>query len=76
MSDILLSIKYYENGDFIWSKITIIIVTISHLIYIIGMIYLTLIKNEEVEYKWNIKEYPGIIWNLICVIIPLEMLNW
>jgi hypothetical protein len=71
-SDILLSIRYYENGDFAWSSITIEIVILSHAIYMNGMMYL---YRKELRYKLNRKEYKGIIWICIRIIIPSEMLN-
>jgi hypothetical protein len=74
-SDVLLSIRYYENGDSFWSIITMMIVAHTHFMYSCGIFYLTLIKNEEVGYKSKRKGCKRIIWNYICIIIPFEMLN-
>jgi len=71
-SDILLSFRYNENGDFFWSGITIQIVAISHSMYTIGMMFS---YRRELRYKWNRKEYKGIIWIFIRILFLLEMFN-
>ncbi len=71
-SDILLSFRYYENGDFFWSRITIQIVAMSHAIYMNGMMFS---YRRELRYKWNRKENKGIIWILIRILFLLEMFN-
>jgi hypothetical protein len=70
VSDINLSIEYFQNEDYYWSLITILIVFISLFVYWLGMMFVYAQNGGLRGFKRQI------IWKWISIIIPLEILNW
>ena len=74
ITDLLLCVKYYEDGDIWWFGITLGIVLFSSLLYTWVLFYYSYL--QEFKSNWKKKQYLRIIIKSFCLLFQLEMLFW
>ena len=74
ITDLLLCLEYYKDGDIWWFVITLGIVVFSFLLNTLVLFHYSYLE----EFKLNLKkkQYKRIIIKSFCLLFGLEMLVW